>query len=36
MGYMLSSFQCLPEKIQLEEQTKTPLSLERFRDNGEV
>lgn len=36
-GYMLSSFQCLPEKIRLKEQTKTPLSLEkRFRDNGEV
>lgn len=34
---MLPSFQCLPEKIRLKEQTKTPLSFEkRFRDNGEV
>lgn len=35
---MLSSFQCLLEKIRLKEQTKTPLSLRkrRFRDDGEV
>lgn len=36
-GCTLSSFQCLPEKIRLKEQTKTPLSLQkRFRDDGEV
>lgn len=26
-GYMLPSFQCLPEKIRLKEQTRNPLSL---------
>lgn len=38
-GYILSSFQCLPEKIQLKEQTKTPLSLGKrrwFGDEEEV